>query len=209
MRRDVLLIDNFDSFTYNLADEFECLGCRVVVQRANAPLSAIEERLQQLDDPLLVLSPGPGSPENAGCCVELIRRAAGRYAMLGICLGHQALVVAFGGKVGPAPRAMHGQRSQVHHARHFLFEGLPNPFSAGRYHSLAATEMPACLQIIAQADGVVMAAVHTRFAMAGLQFHPESILTTRGSLVLSSAVGNLRERPLSQTLIHSTYARSI
>jgi anthranilate synthase/aminodeoxychorismate synthase-like glutamine amidotransferase len=193
MKRDVLLIDNFDSFTYNLVEEFACLGCRVQVHRNDVPLVRLQDILAELHDPLIVLSPGPGTPSEAGVCIELIRAVAGRYALLGICLGHQALTVAFGGIVEPAPRAAHAERSMVNWAAHVLFEGLPNPLSVGRYHSLAASQLSPELKVIASVDDVIMAVTHTEHALAGLQFHPESVLTTSGRHLLSNAARSWRE----------------
>lgn len=187
MQRDVLIIDNFDSFTYNLVEEFACLGCRVQVQRNDVTLSRLQKILDWLRDPLIVLSPGPGTPSDAGVCIELIRAVAGHHALLGICLGHQALAVAFGGIVEPAPRAAHAERSLVNCVAHALFEGLPNPLSVGRYHSLAASHLSPELRVIASVDDVVMAVTHTEHALAGLQFHPESVLTTSGRHLLSNA----------------------
>ncbi|HEX4911383.1 MAG TPA: aminodeoxychorismate/anthranilate synthase component II [Permianibacter sp.] len=197
--RDVLLIDNFDSFSYNLVEEFSCLGCQVTVLRNDVSVEYVLQRLAAMKDPLLVLSPGPGTPEQAGNCIALIKAAAGRYPMLGVCLGHQAMTVAFGGVVGRAPQPLHGERCTIQCEPHPLFRGLPKQLMVGRYHSLAATEVPADCQVIAEAFDagafrpVVMAMVHKRHAIAGLQFHPESILTTYGRDLLANAVQLLRE----------------
>ena len=191
--RDILIIDNFDSFTYNLVEEFATLGCQVEVQRNDRALSFITQRLNQLNDPLVVFSPGPGTPEGAGICIEAIRAFAGKVPMLGICLGHQAMTVAFGGTVGRAPIAMHGERSYIEMQPHYIFEGLASRISVGRYHSLIATQLPSCLSAIAKTDDLVMAICHESHAMVGLQFHPESILSTYGSRMLRNAVTHLRE----------------
>lgn len=197
--RDVLLIDNYDSFSYNLVEEFACLGCKVEVLRNDVPLVDVLHRLATMSDPLLVLSPGPGTPEQAGICIELIKAATGRYAMLGVCLGHQAMAVAFGGVVGRAPQPLHGERSTIHCEPHALFEGLSSQLVVGRYHSLVATEMPAELMVIAESfdtsgfEPLVMALAHRKHAIAGLQFHPESILTTYGRDLLANAVRYLKE----------------
>lgn len=197
--RDVLLIDNYDSFSYNLVEEFSCLGCKVTVLRNDVPLADVLQRLATMQEPLLVLSPGPGTPEQAGICIELIKAAAGRYPMLGVCLGHQAMTVAFGGVVGRAPQPLHGERCTIQCEVHPLFAGLPRQLMVGRYHSLAATEVPGSMQIIAEAFDagafrpVVMAMVHKQHAIAGLQFHPESILTTYGRDLLANAVHFLKE----------------
>lgn len=197
--RDVLLIDNYDSFSYNLVEEFSCLGCTVTVLRNDVALTDVLQRLATMQAPLLVLSPGPGTPEQAGICIELIKAVAGRYPTLGVCLGHQAMTVAFGGVVGRAPQPLHGERCTIQCEPHPLFDGLPRQLMVGRYHSLVATEVPAELQVIAEAFDagafrpVVMAMVHKRYGMAGLQFHPESILTTHGRELLANALRYLNE----------------
>jgi len=193
MPREVLLVDNYDSFTYNLMEELSCLGCRVRIYRNDTPAEALASELDRMHDPLLVLSPGPGTPEEAGCCLELIRRIRGRHALLGVCLGHQALTVAMGGVVGPAPRPVHGERASVRCQAHPIFEGLPNPMWVGRYHSLVAVALPPSLRVLAEVDGLVMAVAHEHYALAGLQFHPESILTTHGRRLLFNVVQHWRE----------------
>jgi len=172
----ILLIDNYDSFTYNLAHLFGELGAEVVVRRNDAIDADEAERLSPSQ---LVLSPGPGRPEDAGVCVELVRRL--RVPTLGVCLGHQAIVAAFGGEIGPARRLVHGKASPVQHDGRGLFRGLPERFEAGRYHSLAATSVPGCLEVSAScAEGEVMAVRHRELPVDGLQFHPESVLTPVG-----------------------------
>ena len=172
----ILLIDNYDSFTYNLAHLFGELGAEVVVRRNDAIDADEAERLSPSQ---LVLSPGPGRPEDAGVCVELVRRL--RVPTLGVCLGHQAIVAAFGGEIGPARRLVHGKASPVEHDGRGLFRGLPERFEAGRYHSLAATSVPDCLEVSAScAEGEVMAVRHRELPVDGLQFHPESVLTPVG-----------------------------
>lgn len=199
MSRDVLLIDNYDSFSYNLVEEFACLGCNVEVLRNDVPISQVLTRLATMHEPLLVLSPGPGTPEQAGICIELIKAVAGRYAILGVCLGHQAMTVAFGGVVGRAPQPLHGERSTIHCEPHALFEGLPAQLVVGRYHSLVAIEVPKALVVIAESfdanafEPLVMALAHRQHAIAGVQFHPESILTTYGRDLLANAVRYLKE----------------
>ena len=172
----ILLIDNYDSFTYNLAHLFGELGAEVVVRRNDAIDADEAERLSPSQ---LVLSPGPGRPEDAGVCVELVRRL--RVPTLGVCLGHQAIVAAFGGEIGPARRLVHGKASPVEHDGHGLFRGLPERFEAGRYHSLAAARVPDELEISATCDeGEVMAVRHRELPVDGVQFHPESVLTPLG-----------------------------
>jgi anthranilate synthase/aminodeoxychorismate synthase-like glutamine amidotransferase len=172
----ILLIDNYDSFTYNLAHLFGELGAEVVVRRNDAIDADEAERLAPSH---LVLSPGPGRPEDAGVSVELVRRL--RVPMLGVCLGHQAIVAAFGGEIGRARRLVHGKASPIEHDGRGLFRGLPESFEAGRYHSLSATSVPDCLEVSAScAEGEVMAVRHRELPVDGVQFHPESVLTPLG-----------------------------
>ena len=174
----MLLIDNYDSFTYNLAHLFGALGAEVVVRRNDEIDAAEAERLAPSQ---LVVSPGPGRPADAGASIEIIRRLAPRTRTLGVCLGHQAIVEAFGGEVGYARELLHGKASPVRHDGTGLFTGLPKPFDAGRYHSLAATHLPDELEPTAYADdGEVMAVRHRTLPVAGVQFHPESVLTPDG-----------------------------
>jgi anthranilate synthase/aminodeoxychorismate synthase-like glutamine amidotransferase len=174
----VLLIDNYDSFTYNLAHLFGELGADVVVRRNDAITA---DEAEALEPTHLVVSPGPGRPEDAGVSEELVRRFAGRVPVLGVCLGHQAIVAVFGGEVGPAQTLVHGKATLVAHDGRGLFAGLPEDFLAGRYHSLAATAIPECLEVSATAaDGEVMAVRHRELPVDGVQFHPESVLTPLG-----------------------------
>ena len=174
----ILLIDNYDSFTYNLAHLFGELGADVVVRR-NDEISADEA--ETLSPSHLVVSPGPGRPEEAGATPEILRRLSVRVPMLGVCLGHQAIVQSFGGEVGQARELVHGKATVVKHDGRGLFAGLPEDFLAGRYHSLAATSVPDCFEISATAaDGEVMAVRHRELPVDGVQFHPESVLTPHG-----------------------------
>ena len=174
----MLLIDNYDSFTYNLAHLFGALGVEVTVRR-NDEIDADEAAA--LAPSHLVISPGPGRPEDAGATPAIVERLAGRVPTLGVCLGHQAIVEAFGGEVGYARELLHGKASPVRHDGTGLFLGLPEPFEAGRYHSLAATRLPDALTPTAYADdGEVMAVRHRSLPIAGVQFHPESVLTPDG-----------------------------
>jgi anthranilate synthase component 2 len=174
----MLLVDNYDSFTYNLAHLFGALGVDVHVVR-NDELTA--EDAEGLGASHLVVSPGPGRPADAGVSIEVIRRLAPRIPTLGVCLGHQAIVEAFGGEVGYARELLHGKASPVRHDGSGLFTGLPEPFEAGRYHSLAATRLPDELEPTAYADdGEVMAVRHRELPIVGVQFHPESVLTPDG-----------------------------
>ena len=174
----ILLIDNYDSFTYNLAHLFAELGAEVVVHRNDAIDADGAERLAPSH---LVLSPGPGRPRDAGLSLPIVERLAPRVATLGVCLGHQVIVEAFGGEIGQAKRLVHGKPSEISHDGRGLFEGLPERFEAGRYHSLAATRIPDCLEVSATcSDDEVMAVRHRELPVDGVQFHPESVLTPVG-----------------------------
>ena len=174
----ILLVDNYDSFTYNLVHLFEELGAEVVVHR-NDQIDADEA--ERLAPSHLVISPGPGRPEDSGATVEIVRRLAPATPTLGVCLGHQAIVQAFGGEIGQAQRLVHGKASAVSHDGRGIFVGLPQDFQAGRYHSLAATRVPDCLDVCATTeDGEVMAVRHRELQVVGIQFHPESVLTPLG-----------------------------
>ena len=174
----ILLIDNYDSFTYNLAHLFGGLGCEVKVMRNDA----IDADLAgELAPSHLVISPGPGRPREAGATLGIIRRLAPAVPTLGVCLGHQAVVEAFGGEVGPAKRLVHGKATAVRHDGRGIFAGLPEGFEAGRYHSLAAISVPDELEISATCmEDEVMAVRHRSLPVDGVQFHPESVLTPVG-----------------------------
>jgi anthranilate synthase/aminodeoxychorismate synthase-like glutamine amidotransferase len=173
----ILLIDNYDSFTYNLAHLFGELGAEVTVIRNDAIDADGAERLAPSH---LVISPGPGRPEDAGNSIAIVERLAPTTPTLGVCLGHQAIVQAFGGEVGPAKRLMHGKASPVSHDGKGIFAGLPQDFEAGRYHSLAALTVPDVFEISATGDDEVMAVRHKELPLDGVQFHPESVLTPLG-----------------------------
>ena len=174
----ILLVDNYDSFTYNLAHLFQELGAEVTVIRNDAIDADAAERLAPSH---LVISPGPGRPADAGATVEIVRRLGPTVPTLGVCLGHQAIVEAFGGEVGQAKRLVHGKASAVEHDGAGLFTGLPQPLQGGRYHSLAATSVPEALDVCATTeDGEVMAVRHRELPVDCIQFHPESVLTPDG-----------------------------
>jgi anthranilate synthase/aminodeoxychorismate synthase-like glutamine amidotransferase len=174
----ILLVDNYDSFTYNLAHLFGELGAEVAVRRND---TIDPDEAERLAPSHLVISPGPGRPAAAGACLELVRRLAPRMPTLGVCLGHQAIVEAFGGEIGPARQLVHGKASPISHDGRGLFRGLPTAFEAGRYHSLAVMRVPECLDVSATCgDGEVMAVRHRELPVDGVQFHPESVLTPVG-----------------------------
>lgn len=182
----LLLIDNYDSFTYNLVQAFLILGAEVQVFRNDEITVGEAERLGATH---LVISPGPGTPQDAGVSLQMIRAFAGRIPIFGVCLGHQALVEAFGGRVIRAPRLMHGKISPVHHDGKGVFEGLPDGFAAGRYHSLIAEAetLPAVLDVSARTvEGEIMGVRHTSLAVEGVQFHPESVLTPAGPMLMGN-----------------------
>ncbi len=182
----LLLIDNYDSFTYNLAQYFGELGEEVRVLRNDAiDLAGIAE----LSPARIVISPGPCTPVEAGISVPLVRAFAGKLPILGVCLGHQAIGAAFGARVVHARRVMHGKTSAIRHAGRGVFAGLPSPFCATRYHSLALerSSLPECLEITAESeDGEIMGVRHRQFALEGVQFHPESILSEHGHALLKN-----------------------
>jgi anthranilate synthase/aminodeoxychorismate synthase-like glutamine amidotransferase len=174
----ILIVDNYDSFTYNLAHLFQELGAEVTVLR-NDEIDA--DRAERLAPSHLVVSPGPGRPADSGSSLEIVNRLGRSTPTLGVCLGHQVIVEAFGGEVASAKRLVHGKASAVAHDGRGLFAGVPNPFDAGRYHSLAATKVPAALEVCATTDdGEVMAVRHRELPIDGIQFHPESVLTPLG-----------------------------
>ncbi|HKO04130.1 MAG TPA: aminodeoxychorismate/anthranilate synthase component II [Candidatus Acidoferrales bacterium] len=182
----ILLIDNYDSFTYNLAQLLGQLGQKLVVRR-NDRITLDE--IAALRPDRIVISPGPCTPREAGISVDLIRRFAGELPILGVCLGHQAIGEAFGGRVVRAPRLMHGKTSEIRHDGKTVFRGLPRPFTATRYHSLMVERrtLPRCLAVSAEAeDGVIMGLRHRDYPVEGVQFHPESVLTTPGMKLLEN-----------------------
>lgn len=182
----ILLIDNYDSFTFNLVHFLGELGAECDVRRNNS-LTAAEA--MDLRPDAIVLSPGPCTPSDAGICLDLIAAASGRVPVLGVCLGHQAIGQAFGGKVSRAPSPMHGKTSPIHHAGTDVFEGLPQPFTATRYHSLIVERdgLPASLAVTAWSeDGLIMGLRHRTLPIFGVQFHPESIASQHGHDILAN-----------------------
>ena len=185
----ILLIDNYDSFTYNLYQYLCELGAEVQVVRNDA---ITVHEVRQMQPERIVISPGPCTPSEAGVSVDLIQELAGQVPILGVCLGHQAIGAAFGARVVRAPMVMHGKTSSITHNGRGIFSGLPNPFTATRYHSLHVEEagLPDCLEITARSeDGVIMGLRHRECDISGVQFHPESILTTGGHRVLANFLG--------------------
>jgi len=182
----ILLLDNYDSFTYNLAQYLGELGCQVEVHR-NDRISV--GQIAQRKPERIVISPGPCTPQQAGISVELIQTLAGKFPILGVCLGHQAIGAAYGGKIVRAPKLFHGKTSQIRHNGKGVFADLANPFTATRYHSLIVEKksLPRELEITAETDdGVIMGLQHRRYKLAGVQFHPESVLTESGKQLLQN-----------------------
>jgi anthranilate synthase/aminodeoxychorismate synthase-like glutamine amidotransferase len=182
----ILLLDNYDSFTYNLAQYLGELGCQLEVHR-NDKISV--EEIARRKPERIVISPGPCTPQEAGISVELIEKLAEKFPILGVCLGHQAIGAAFGGKIIRAPKLFHGKTSEVMHDGKGIFRGLPNPFVATRYHSLIVDRksLPKELMISAEtADGIIMGLRHRKHRIEGVQFHPESVLTESGKKLLKN-----------------------
>ncbi len=182
----IFILDNYDSFTYNLVQYMGELGAELVVHR-NDQITCDE--IEALAPERIVISPGPCTPDVAGISLELVKRFAGKVPILGVCLGHQSIGQAFGGLVSRAPYIMHGKTSQIHHDGAGVYAGLPNPFTATRYHSLIVerASVPDCLQIVAETeDGLVMGLRHRHMQVEGMQFHPESILTSEGKRLLGN-----------------------
>ena len=187
----LVLIDNYDSFTYNLVQYMGELGAELVVHR-NDQITC--DQIEELAPEKIVISPGPCTPDVAGISLEMVKRFAGKVSILGVCLGHQSIGQAFGGVVSRAPYIMHGKTSQIHHDGAGIYAGLPNPFTATRYHSLIVERdsVPDCLQIVAETeDGLLMGLRHRDMPVEGMQFHPESILTSEGKRLL----GNFLQAP--------------
>ncbi|HBI0384734.1 TPA: anthranilate phosphoribosyltransferase [Salmonella enterica subsp. enterica serovar Dublin] len=185
---DILLLDNIDSFTWNLADQLRTNGHNVVIYRNHIPAQTLIDRLATMKNPVLMLSPGPGVPSEAGCMPELLTRLRGKLPIIGICLGHQAIVEAYGGYVGQAGEILHGKASSIEHDGQAMFAGLANPLPVARYHSLVGSNVPAGLTINAHFNGMVMAVRHDADRVCGFQFHPESILTTQGARLLEQTL---------------------
>ncbi len=187
----IVLIDNYDSFTYNVAQAFGLLGADIQVIRNDA---ITVDELEAMAPSHIVISPGPGTPDDGGISLETLRRLSPTIPTLGVCLGHQCIGQAFGGDVVRAPRLMHGKTSMVYHRDSPLFTGVPNPFEATRYHSLIVEEntLPASLKVTAFTEqGEIMAIRHNEYPIVGVQFHPESILTTYGPRIMQNFLENL------------------
>ncbi|WP_263140113.1 aminodeoxychorismate/anthranilate synthase component II [Pseudomonas sp. RIT-PI-AD] len=199
----IMLLDNFDSFTYNLVEQLCLLGAEVRVVRNDVRLANLQADLLSQHYDLLMLSPGPGRPEDAGCMLALLEWVRGRLPVIGVCLGHQAIAVAAGGRVGLARRPLHGKSTPLcFDGLHPLFAGLEKGMRVARYHSLVVSELPPGLEVLAEADGEIMALGDVRYRQLGLQFHPESILTTHGQRLLENALAWCRA-PMEGRALHA------
>jgi len=192
--RKVLFIDNFDSFTYNLVDDFCKRSCQAKVYRADTELEELKRVADEFSPDLLVISPGPGTPDTAGVSLSVVDYFKDKLPIFGVCLGHQVIVQHFGGKIGHAPEVMHGKPSRVIHDEKGIFAGVENPLQAGRYHSLCVLELPDCLEKTAEFEGIIMAARHKELPIFGVQFHPESILTPAGGKIIENVLLIATER---------------
>jgi anthranilate synthase component 2 len=189
MPLSVLFVDNFDSFVFNLVDEFERYGSTVDVWRNDTPADKALALAQAMPAPrLVVLSPGPGTPDTAGNNMEIIKQAPRDLPIFGVCLGFQSMIQALGGEVGGAPEIVHGKPSQIEHDGTGVFNDLPSPMTAGRYHSLMGTTIPDVFRVTARFGDIVMGIEHREKTIAGVQFHPESILTPYGGLMIRNAI---------------------
>lgn len=184
--RKVLFIDNFDSFTYNLVDDFCKRNCLAKVYRADTALEKLKVLAAEFEPDLLVISPGPGTPDSAGVSLQAAGYFKDKLPIFGVCLGHQVIVQYFGGKIGHAQKPMHGKPSRITHNEKDVFAGVENPLQAGRYHSLVAVQVPDCLEKTAEFEGIVMGVRHKELPIFGVQFHPESILTPAGGKIIEN-----------------------
>ncbi|MEK6949415.1 MAG: aminodeoxychorismate/anthranilate synthase component II [Nanoarchaeota archaeon] len=190
---EAIMIDNFDSFTYNLVDEFEKRNCKVHVYRNNIGMENFKKIAQKIKPRLIIISPGPGSPKEAGISIPAIKEYSGKIPIFGVCLGHQSIIEAFDGIVDRAPEVLHGKPSKVRHDNGTIFKGLENPLQAGRYHSLAGLRIPEELEVSARSESnVVMGVRHKKHFIEGVQFHPESILTPSGGLIIENLLSMIK-----------------
>ena len=196
-KRKVLFIDNFDSFTYNLVDDFCKRNCQARVYRADTELEELKNVANEFNPDLLVISPGPGNPDTAGVSLAAVDYFKDKLPILGVCLGHQVITQYFGGKIGHAPKPMHGKPSRVTHNGEDVFAGIENPLQAGRYHSLVALELPDCLEKTAEYEGIVMGIRHKELPVFGVQFHPESILTPAGGKIIENILNIAEKKKIS------------
>jgi anthranilate synthase/aminodeoxychorismate synthase-like glutamine amidotransferase len=188
----VVLIDNRDSFTFNLVDELKRLGCDILTYQNYASVETIVDLYESGQMDMLLISPGPGNPDTAGCCLGVVEALLGKVTIAGICLGHQTIVQAMGGEIGQFAEVVHGKSSDVIHDGDGLFSGLKSPMKVARYHSLSARDVPEELTVTAYCDDVPMAVANDKLGIYGFQFHPESILTVSGQELLENLVKSAR-----------------
>ncbi|SBT81897.1 Anthranilate synthase component 2 [secondary endosymbiont of Trabutina mannipara] len=185
---DILLLDNIDSFTYNLVDQLRASNHRVIIYRNNLPTFFIIKEILKIKNPILILSPGPGIPSQAGCMLELLTKLRGKLPIIGICLGHQAIILSYGGYIVQADEIIHGKASLINHDNQDMFAGMSNPLLVARYHSFIGKDIPSSLTINANYNNIVMAIRNNNDRICGFQFHPESILTTQGTHLLNNTI---------------------
>lgn len=185
---NIILIDNIDSFTYNLVDQLRSNNHKVIIYRNKLPISIILKKIFSMKNPILMISPGPGAPSHAGCVPNLIKKLKGIIPIIGICLGHQAIVESYGGKIISAKEILHGKYSSIVHDNKYMFKNITNPMQVGRYHSLITDNIPNTLTVNAYYKNVVMAVRNDKHKICGFQFHPESILTTEGEKLLNQTI---------------------
>ncbi|MFH1589533.1 MAG: aminodeoxychorismate/anthranilate synthase component II [archaeon] len=190
---NILFIDNFDSFTYNLVDEFEKRDCNVIVFRNDISMEMIGKTIQKIKPKLIVISPGPSTPKKAGISMDIIKKYYQTIPIFGVCLGHQCIIESFGGKVARAPEIVHGKPSRISHDNKAIYKNLENPFQAGRYHSLTGIKIPFQLRITATADNIIMGVRHKKYPVEGVQFHPESILTPIGGKIIENLINLVKK----------------
>ncbi len=189
-----LIIDNFDSFTFNLVDEFEKMGCDVIVYRNNNTIETFKKIIADEKIRLIVISPGGYVPKEVPVCKEIVKEFYRNIPIFGVCLGHECIIEAFGGKITMAPSPMHGKSSAIFHDNRTIYKNIDNPLFGGRYHSQVGHNLPEELEITARTnDGIIMGVRHKKYLVEGVQFHPESILTPQGSLIIKNLIDNVKE----------------
>lgn len=190
----ILFIDNFDSFVYNLVDEFEKRNCEVLMYRNDVNMKIIDDAMTKFKPNLIVISAGPSTPKEAGNSIQIIKQYSKEIPIFGVGLGHQCIIEAFEGTVGRATEILHGKPSKIKHDNLTIFKGVENPFKAGRYHSLTVFDVPYSFEISARSEkGIVMAVRHKEFFVEGVQFHPESILTPVGGLIIENLIKEVKK----------------
>ncbi|MFT5451949.1 MAG: anthranilate synthase component 2 [Enterobacterales bacterium] len=189
----VLMIDNQDSFTFNLVDELKMQNCQLSIYQNYVSVDVIESLYEAGEIDMILLSPGPGNPDSAGCCLELVNRLIGKVVIAGICLGHQVIISSLGGDIGQYASVVHGKSSSITHTKTGLYANLQSPMNVARYHSLSAQEVPSPLEITAQCEGIAMSVASDELGLYGLQFHPESILTIHGQQIISNLLTEVKK----------------